>query len=62
MCGKAVFSHRRSTVPAVKQCAGLAKYYNRSIAVLQIITQMIDIGKDLRNEPNDALSNEERAF
>ncbi len=42
--------------------AAMAKYHNRVITALQIITEMIQIGKDLRNEPEDTLSNEERAF
>ena len=40
----------------------MAKYHNRVIDALQIIMELIQIGKDLRNEPLDTLSPEERAF
>ena len=45
-----------------RESAAIAEYHNQVITLLQIITEMIEIGKDLRNEPEDTLNNEERAF
>ncbi len=40
----------------------IAKYHNRSVDALQVLQELIDIAKDLRNEPEDGLTLEERAF
>ncbi|MCA2009159.1 type I restriction endonuclease subunit R [Tritonibacter mobilis] len=40
----------------------IAKYHNRSVDALQILQELIEIAKDLRDEPDDGLSSEERAF
>uniref|UniRef100_UPI004047F8D7 type I restriction enzyme endonuclease domain-containing protein n=1 Tax=Yoonia sp. TaxID=2212373 RepID=UPI004047F8D7 len=40
----------------------IAKYHNRSIDALQILQELINIAKDLREEPEDGLSPSERAF
>jgi type I restriction enzyme R subunit len=40
----------------------MAKYHNRVVDALQIIMELIQIGKDLRKEPEDTLSFAERAF
>ncbi|WP_370220876.1 type I restriction endonuclease subunit R [Qipengyuania sp.] len=40
----------------------IARYHNRSVDALQIIQELINIAKDLRNEPDDGLSSDERAF
>ena len=40
----------------------IAKYHNRSIDALQIIQELIQIAKDLRQQPDDGLTDEERAF
>ncbi|MFQ6777515.1 type I restriction endonuclease subunit R [Cereibacter sphaeroides] len=40
----------------------LARYHNRSVDALQVIQEMIQIAKDLQNEPEDGLSPEEVAF
>lgn len=40
----------------------IAKYHNRSIDALQILQELINIAKDLREEPEDGLSSAERAF
>lgn len=40
----------------------VSRYHNRSVDALQILQELIAIAKDLRNEPEDGLSSEERAF
>jgi type I restriction enzyme, R subunit len=40
----------------------MAKYHNRVIDALQVIEELIRIAKDLREEPEDGLSNEEAAL
>lgn len=40
----------------------IAKYHNRSVDALQILQELIEIAKDLRDQPDDGLSAEERAF
>ena len=40
----------------------MAKYHNRVIDALQVIEELIRIAKDLREEPEDGLSNEEVAL
>lgn len=40
----------------------IAKYHNRSVDALQILQELIEIAKDLRDEPDDGLTAEERAF
>jgi type I restriction enzyme R subunit len=40
----------------------IANYHNRSVDALQVLQELIEIAKDLRNEPEDGLSQEERAF
>ena len=40
----------------------IARYHNRSVDALQIIQELIEIAKDLRRQPEDGLSDAERAF
>ncbi len=40
----------------------IARYHNRSVDALQILQELIALAKDLKNEPEDGLSNAERAF
>ncbi|MFC2968046.1 type I restriction endonuclease subunit R [Acidimangrovimonas pyrenivorans] len=40
----------------------IARYHNRSVDALQVIQELIEIAKDLRKEPDDTLSEEERSF
>ena len=40
----------------------MARYHNRVIDALQVIEELIQIGRDLRDEPDDGLSVEEVAF
>ncbi|NSX53273.1 type I restriction endonuclease subunit R [Parasulfitobacter algicola] len=40
----------------------IASYHNRSVDALQVLQELIEIAKDLRDEPEDGLSQEERAF
>ena len=40
----------------------IAKYHNRSVDAVQVIQELIGLAKELREEPEDALSEEERAF
>jgi type I restriction enzyme R subunit len=40
----------------------IARYHNRSVDALQIIQELIQIAKDLRAEPEDGLTPDERAF
>ncbi len=40
----------------------IARYHNRSVDALQIIQELIEIAKDLRAEPEDGLTSDERAF
>lgn len=40
----------------------IAKYHNRSVDAIQILQELINIAKDLRQEPEDGLTPEERAF
>ena len=42
--------------------AAMAKYHNRVIDALQVIEELIKIGRDLREEPDDGLTPEEVAF
>lgn len=40
----------------------ISRYHNRSVDAVQILQELINIAKDLRTEPEDGLSVEERAF
>jgi type I restriction enzyme R subunit len=40
----------------------MARYHNRVIDALQVIEELIKIGRDLREEPDDGLTKEEVAF
>ena len=40
----------------------IAKYHNRSVDAVQVIQELIGLAKELQEEPEDALSEEERAF
>jgi type I restriction enzyme R subunit len=40
----------------------IARYHNRSVDAVQILQELIQIAKDLRNEPEDGLTPQERAF
>ena len=40
----------------------MARYHNRVIDALQVIEELIKIGRDLRQEPDDGLTKEEVAF
>jgi type I restriction enzyme R subunit len=40
----------------------IARYHNRSVDALQILQELIQIAKDLRAEPEDGLTPDERAF
>jgi len=40
----------------------MARYHNRVIDALQVIQEMLDIARDLREEPDDGLTKEEEAF
>ncbi|MEZ5733875.1 MAG: type I restriction endonuclease subunit R [Paracoccaceae bacterium] len=40
----------------------IAKYHNRSVDALQILQELIQIAKDLKQEPEDGLTEAERAF
>ncbi|ETD81446.1 type I restriction endonuclease subunit R [Rhodobacter capsulatus] len=40
----------------------IARYHNRSVDAVQVIQELIEIAKDLRNEPEDGLTVDERAF
>lgn len=40
----------------------IARYHNRSVDALQVIQELIEIAKDLRKQPEDGLTPEERAF
>ncbi|SEG09571.1 DUF3387 domain-containing protein, partial [Jhaorihella thermophila] len=40
----------------------IARYHNRSVDALQVIQELIEIAKDLREQPEDGLTPEERAF
>ena len=40
----------------------IAKYHNRSVDAVQVIQELIGLAKELREEPEDDLSEEERAF
>jgi len=40
----------------------IASYHNRSVDALQILQEMIELAKELQNEPEDGLSVTERAF
>ena len=40
----------------------MARYHNRVIDALQVIQEMLDIARDLREEPDDGLTPEEVAF
>ncbi|WP_438270433.1 DUF3387 domain-containing protein [Rubellimicrobium arenae] len=48
------FSHRLQVA--------VARYHNRSLDALQVIQELIAIAKDLRAQPKDDLTEEERAF
>ena len=48
------FSERLMTV--------IARYHNRGVDALQILQELIQIAKDLAAEPDDDLSDQERAF
>ena len=40
----------------------IARYHNRNIDAVQIIQELIEIARDLRDEPEDGLTSDERAF
>ena len=40
----------------------IARYHNRAVDAVQVIQELIEIAKDLRNEPEDGLTVDERAF
>lgn len=40
----------------------IARYHNRSVDAIQVIQELIELAKDLRKEPEDGLTPEERAF
>lgn len=40
----------------------IARYHNRSVDALQVIQELIELAKELRKEPEDGLTPEERAF
>ena len=40
----------------------IAKYHNRSVDALQVLQELIAIAKDLKHEPEDGLTDAERAF
>ncbi len=40
----------------------IARYHNRSVDALQILQELIQIARDLQDQPDDGLSNQERAF
>jgi len=40
----------------------IARYHNRSVDAVQVIQELIELAKKLREEPDDQLSAEERAF
>ena len=40
----------------------MARYHNRSIDAIQVIKEMIDMAKDLQQQPEDGMSPEEVAF
>ncbi|OUD08935.1 DEAD/DEAH box helicase [Marivivens niveibacter] len=40
----------------------IARYHNRSVDALQIIQELIEIARDLREQPEDGLTPEERSF
>ncbi len=40
----------------------VGRYHNRSVDALQVIQELIEIAKSLRDQPEDGLSDEERAF
>ena len=42
--------------------AAMAAYHNRSVDALQVLQQLIELAKDLQKEPEDGLTEAERAF
>jgi type I restriction enzyme, R subunit len=40
----------------------MARYHNRVIDALQVIQEMLEIARDLREEPDDGLTDEEKSF
>ncbi|WP_212635354.1 type I restriction endonuclease subunit R [Rhodobacter capsulatus] len=40
----------------------IARYHNRAVDAVQVIQELIEIAKDLRDEPEDGLTVDERAF
>ncbi|WP_170409909.1 type I restriction endonuclease subunit R [Ruegeria arenilitoris] len=40
----------------------IARYHNRSVDALQILQELIQIARDLQDQPDDGLSDQERAF
>ena len=40
----------------------IARYHNRSVDALQVIQELLKLARDLREEPEDGLSQEEAAF
>ncbi|WP_288948990.1 type I restriction endonuclease subunit R [uncultured Paracoccus sp.] len=40
----------------------ISRYHNRSIDALQVIQELLDLARDLRDQPADGLSQEEAAF
>lgn len=47
---------------STKLTDAIARYHNRSVDALQVIQELIAIAKDLKAEPTDDLSDDERAF
>ncbi|MXV44288.1 HsdR family type I site-specific deoxyribonuclease [Saccharibacter sp. 17.LH.SD] len=40
----------------------IARYHNRSVTAVQVLQELINLAKDVQNEPQDGYSKEERAF
>lgn len=47
---------------SAKLSDAIARYHNRSIDALQVIQELLDLARDLRDQPADGLSPEEAAF
>lgn len=47
---------------SLKLSEAIARYHNRSIDALQVIQELLKLARDLRDEPEDGLSQEEAAF
>ena len=40
----------------------ISRYHNRSVDVLQVIQELIELARDMKTEPEDGLNEQERAF